>query len=204
MSETVTGELKRFYDAEMAARAQRPLGDERLRCLGEFVTTARRLACNSVLEVGCGAGRDGVAIQGAGFAYTGVDLSTSAVHLCRQRGLRAVEAVATALPFAEGSFDAAWSMSTLMHLPGDQFAVAIEEIRRVIRPGGLVEIGVWGHSTDREWTKPDGRYFKHRSDDSLRSELARLGEVTSFATWDWYDDGGHYQWARVRSMPRPG
>ncbi len=101
------------------------------------------------------------------------------------------------LPFEPNSFDAAWSMSTLMHLPGEDLARAIDELRGVVRTGGLVEIGVWGHMQDREWTSPDGRYFNHRSDDSFRAELAGLGTVLDFDTWSWFDDGGHYQWARV-------
>ena len=95
------------------------------------------------------------------------------------------------------SFDAAWSMSTLMHLPGDGFALALHELGRVLRPGGTVEIGVWGHTSNREWTSPDGRYFNHRSDEQFQHELHALGDVVAFDTWDWREDGGHYQWARV-------
>jgi SAM-dependent methyltransferase len=126
-----------------------------------------------------------------------VDLTRAAVRTCRDVGLDAIEAAATDLPFGDDSFDAAWSMSTLMHLPGDGFGRAVHELRRVGRSGGIVEIGVWGHARDREWTKPDGRYFNHRTDDQLKRELAALGTLDAFDTWDWFDDGGHYQWARV-------
>ena len=148
-------------------------------------------------EVGCGAGRDGLALVGSGCAYTGVDLSPAAVRICRERGLAAVEGSATDLPFAPDSFDAVWSMSTLMHLPGDGFTLAIHELSRVARRGAIVEIGVWGHTTNREWTSPDGRYFNHRTDDQLHDELQALGDVVSFDTWNWFEDGGHYQCARV-------
>ncbi|SES23069.1 Methyltransferase domain-containing protein [Pedococcus cremeus] len=197
MSSDVSAQLQQFYDAEMRDRASRPLGDERTDRVTAFLAHCRERGIRSVLEVGCGAGRDGTLIADGGFEYVGVDASREAVTVCRELGLVAAQGSATALPFEADRFDAAWSMSTLMHLPGNALARALAELRRVVRPGGLVEIGVWGHTSNREWVKPDGRFFKHRSDDELRGELANLGEVVDFATWDWFDDGGHYQWARV-------
>ncbi|HEU4568910.1 MAG TPA: class I SAM-dependent methyltransferase [Marmoricola sp.] len=195
---SVAATLKSFYDVEMRERATRPLGDERLHHVEAFAAAARERGCRSVLEIGCGAGRDGRLLRDAGLSYVGIDLSTQAARTCRALGLPAVEGSATRLPFASAGVDAAWSMSTLMHLPGDGFARAIDELRRVVRPGGLVEIGVWGHTEDGERTSPDGRYFRQRTDQTLRQELARLGGLLAFETWDWFEDGGHYQWTRVQ------
>ena len=189
--------LKTFYATEMQDRAVRPLGDERTARVTAFVEHLGAVQAPTVLEVGCGAGRDGLVLTASGCAYTGVDLSPAAVQICRDRGLHVLEASATNLPFADDSFDAAWSMSTLMHLPGSGLDQAIGELGRVVKPGGPVEIGVWGHTSNREWTKADGRYFKHRSDEELQETLRALGDVVAFETWDWFDDGGHYQFARV-------
>ncbi len=41
------------------------------------------------------------------------------------------------------------------------------------------------------------RYFRHRCDDALQRVLRVLGEVVDFETWDWFEDRGHYQFARV-------
>lgn len=197
MTSDVRERLRAYYDHETSQRLGRPTGEERTRHLQSFLAEVVRRGAGSVLEVGCGVGRDAVVIRDAGLRYTGVDLSLAAVQLCRERGLAALTADATALPLASASVDAAWSMSTLMHLPGDGLERALDELARVVRPGGLVEIGVWGHTEDREWTSPDGRYFRHRSDQTLRSVLDRLGTVLDFDTWARFDDGGHYQWARV-------
>lgn len=198
MNSDVRENLRAHYDAtEMQQRATRPLGEGRSRALDGFLEQLRVRELRSVLEIGCGAGRDGASIQDAGFEYSGMDLSPAAVQHCTDRGLRAVEADATCLPCDSHSFDAAWSMSTLMHLPGEDFAKALDEISRVVRPGGLIEVGLWGATHDRHWTATDGRYFYHRTDDALQAALKRLGTILGFSTWDWFDDGGHYQWARV-------
>lgn len=189
--------LRRYYDGEMAARAVRPLGEEREAALAGFVDLCRRERLSSVVEVGCGAGRDGVVLHASGLAYQGLDASSSSVELCRGLGLDAVLGSALDLPFADDEFDAGWSMSTLMHLPGDGMATALSELGRVVRPGGAVEIGVWGGAEARERIDEHGRYFRSRTDDDLRSMLALVGDVADFDTWSHLDDGGHYQWARV-------
>lgn len=133
----------------------------------------------------------------AGVDYTGVDLSAVGTRLCAGHGLRAVQASATRLPFKDLSFDAGWTMSTLMHLPDDQIELAVAEIGRVVRPGGLLEVGVWGANELRTRLDAQQRYFRERTDDQLRQLLSRIGDVVAFDTWDPFADSGHYQWGRV-------
>lgn len=101
-------------------------------------------------------------LRDAALDYTGVDLSASAIDVCATFGPDALGADAIALPCEDNTFDAAWSMSTLVHLPGDDLGLAFAELARVVRLGGLADIGVWGHTKDRDWTSNDGRYFRHR------------------------------------------
>ena len=193
----ISAQLREYYDQEMAERALRPLGEEREAHLADFVRLCERAGLRSVVEVGCGAGRDGVVLSASGLAYRGLDLSDASVALCRELGLDAQQGSALDLPFADDEFDAGWTMSTLMHLAGDDLTVALAELRRVIRPGGILEVGVWGSEQDREWSDEHGRYFRSRTDDQLLAMLAAVGEVSAFDTWSWFEDGGHYQWARV-------
>ena len=186
-----------FYDLELPTRVARPVSGRRAEQLQAFIVACRERGLTSVVEVGCGAGRDGVLLDTAGLAYVGVDLSPVGVRLCRDAGLDAREASATALPFADGSFDCGWSMSTLMHLPGEEMDAAVAELGRVVRPGGLLEVGVWGADDDGTWVDEHGRFFQQRSDESFRELLGSVGTVEAFDTWDHFADGGHYQWARV-------
>jgi SAM-dependent methyltransferase len=187
------------YDSELEARASRPLGTEREQVVREFVDHCLSERRRHVLEVGCGGGRDGRIIAGAGLGYTGIDLSPVGARICRDLGLRAVAGSATSLPFADGSFDAGWTMSTLMHLPDEGMQLALGELARVITTGGVLEVGVWGADTEGERVGTDGRYFRHRTDASLQRLLGTVGEVEAFEAWEYLDeDGAHYQWARLR------
>jgi ubiquinone/menaquinone biosynthesis C-methylase UbiE len=93
-----------------------------------------------VLEVGCGLGTDGAQFAEAGADYTGVDLTNAAVELARKRfelfGLQGTFRTADAenLDFADDSFDLVYSHGVLHHTP--ETGKAIQEIHRVLRPGG--------------------------------------------------------------------
>jgi SAM-dependent methyltransferase len=187
----------RFYEQEMAERAVRPLGREREARVADFVADCSRRGLTSVVEVGCGAGRDGALLSAGGLTYRGLDTSAASVRICTDIGLDAVQGTALALPFDDDAFDAGWSMSTLMHLPGDGMSEALAELRRVVRPGGIVDVGVWGAERTRQIVDQHGRLFYGRSDDDLMVLLHAVGDVVSFDTWDRHDDGGYYQCARV-------
>ena len=97
-----------------------------------------------VLEVGCGLGTDGINFARAGARYTGIDLTEASIGLVRRRfeieGLNANLKVADAesLPFEDASFDLAYSHGVLHHTPDT--ARAIDEMHRVLRPGGVAMV----------------------------------------------------------------
>lgn len=94
------------------------------------------------LDVGCGGGHFIEVAEGLGWAVTGIELSADQLEHARARhpGLELVHGDATALPFSDASFDAAYS--TFTHTDLDDFAGAVAEVRRVLSPGGrFVYIG---------------------------------------------------------------
>lgn len=196
--DAIERDLLDYYAHELTSRADRPLGDERTHHVRLLTDELSRISPSTVLEIGCGAGRDGVILAASGATYIGTDLSPEAVRICRERGLDAREASATDLPLPDASVDAVWSMSTLMHLTDAQLTVAVAEIARVVKPGGIVEVGLWGHEPALASFDSSGRYFNRRTDDGLRAALAPIGDLEALETWDHGDDGHRYQWARIR------
>jgi SAM-dependent methyltransferase len=93
-----------------------------------------------VLEVGCGMGTMASLWAREGAQVTAVDLNPTAVAQTRRRfellGLEGDvrEADGRTLPFADASFDYAWSWGVLHHSP--DLAVSLRELLRVLRPGG--------------------------------------------------------------------
>ena len=100
-----------------------------------------------VLEVGVGLGADHQRFAAAGACLTGVDLTERAVAHTRQRlaasGLNSHLQTADAgnLPFANDSFDVVYSWGVLHHSPNTP--KAIDEVWRVLRPGGNARVMVY-------------------------------------------------------------
>ncbi|MEV0948927.1 class I SAM-dependent methyltransferase [Promicromonospora sp. NPDC050249] len=204
-----------YYDAEAADRARRPVPPWRVAAQQEFLARLAEERSGTVLEVGCGPGRDGEAISAAGLAYTGVDLSPGMVEVARAAGLDAHVASATELPFEDHAFDAVWSMSTLMHLDDAELEAALSEIVRVLVPGGLFAVGMWGAAEltvgtlagpaaepaagpGKDYGPP--RYFHRRTDTMVRERLGEHGEIESWWTRPSSPGSSHrYQYAVVRT-----
>jgi len=118
---------------------------------GELTATllaAARLAPGQrVLDLASGPGllardaRDAVGDKGLAIAS---DISEGQLACCPD--LVRVTADGEALPFANRSFDRALCGLGLMFFPDEQ--AALQEIRRVLRPDGLLALSVWGSACD--------------------------------------------------------
>jgi SAM-dependent methyltransferase len=92
-----------------------------------------------VLDAGCGTGGFIRSLQAAnrGWQVTGLDLSPMACRLARERtGVEIVEGSITALPFADGAFDAITTGDVIYHV--EDVAAALREFARCLKPGGWV------------------------------------------------------------------
>lgn len=101
---------------------------------------------DDVLDVGCGTGvltRELVKYTSDSGSVTGLDLSESMLSVARGRcpGATFRQGNVAKLPFADQSFDAVLSSFMLMFVP--EPAQAVNEIRRVLRPGGRLVVSVW-------------------------------------------------------------
>jgi SAM-dependent methyltransferase len=113
--------------------------------LETFVPAALR--GQRVLDVGCGPGFWARHLIRIGAIYTGIDISTRSVELAKRSldldGLHGNVLIgnAEALPFANDCFDAIVSEGVIHHTPDTQ--ACIDEIYRVLRPGGRAAISVY-------------------------------------------------------------
>jgi len=94
-------------------------------------------AQSRVLDVGCGEGGQLSELAGRHLWSCGIDPSVEALRICRTRDLRVVQGTAERLPFLSGTFD---GVICKVVLPYVNEAAAIDEIGRVLRPGGTAYV----------------------------------------------------------------
>ncbi|HVQ88500.1 MAG TPA: class I SAM-dependent methyltransferase [Actinomycetes bacterium] len=196
-------DLARYYDQDASARAARPIDPERIRRRDGFAHLLKTEERNLLLEVGIGPGTDAAALQAMGLSVTGVDLSAQHATLSRGLGVDALVASVLNLPFMDNTFDAVWSMSTLMHIANDSIETALAEIKRVVVPGAPVALGMWGGDDgEGEYTEDTiepRRFFSWRSTDRVRALLAAHGRIEVLDTWHAGAKSPHlYQWCILR------
>jgi len=101
----------------------------------------------TILELGCGQGRDALFFAGCGFQVTALDYSERGLQDLRAKAEQAglslrlntvSHDIRTPLPFDEGSFDVCFShMVYCMALTTAELKTLSDDIHRVLKPGGL-------------------------------------------------------------------
>lgn len=104
--------------------------------------SVRGVARAAILDCGCGTGHNLALLRRYGRA-AGIDLTWSGLAFAHGRGERAVaQASATRLPFADATFDVVTSFDVIYALPDADETAALNEMCRVLRPGGHLVINV--------------------------------------------------------------
>jgi SAM-dependent methyltransferase len=105
-----------------------------------------RQLTGKMLDIGCGIG-DMLAFRPNS---VGADINVRNVDYCKQIGLDAVVMAPNCLPFDHASFDSVLMDNVLEHI--DEPGLLLAEIRRVLKPNGILLLGVPGI---RGWSSDD-------------------------------------------------
>ncbi|MCW2832339.1 MAG: class SAM-dependent methyltransferase [Nocardioides sp.] len=147
-----------------------------------------------VLDMGCGAGRHAFEMYKRGADVTAFDQDADELAVVREwfgamkeagevpAGAEAdtKEGDALALPFADGEFDRVVAAEVLEHIPAD--IAAIEELVRVLRPGGTMAVSVprwlpeiinWKLSDD--YHNVEGGHIRIYTDKELTDKVTKAG-----------------------------
>jgi SAM-dependent methyltransferase len=141
----------------------------------------------NILDVGCGTGAV-LKRLGNREKNVGIDLAPEAISFCRERGLNNVrQGDIHALPFPDASFDAVICSSVLYHQWVSDVEGAVGEMRRVLRPGGVVLINVpafaFLHSAHDEAVMTARRFRKREIRQLLQKQDFQIRRLTYWTTF---------------------
>ena len=163
--------MRALEEASWWNAGMRDLADRMLRL-------ARLPARGTLLDVGCGSGQtmSWFRRQRPGWATLGLDVAREGLRAARVGAQeRVLAGSALDLPLPDASVDAVVTLDVLQHLPldgGDTRALA--EIRRVLRPGGVLFVRTNAQALPR--TPDDAGFSFHRyTTPELRRKLEAAG-----------------------------
>ncbi|XP_047609507.1 alkylated DNA repair protein alkB homolog 8 isoform X2 [Phacochoerus africanus] len=110
-----------------------------------------------VADIGCGNGKYlGINKE---LHMIGCDHSQNLVDICRERQYQAIVCDALSVPIRSGSCDACLSIAVIHHFAtAERRVAALQELVRLLRPGGKALIYVW--AMEQEYKKKKSKYLR--------------------------------------------
>ncbi|MBA3943156.1 MAG: class I SAM-dependent methyltransferase [Herpetosiphonaceae bacterium] len=142
-------------------------------------------SADRVLEVGCGVARVGRELAPLVREWHGADISAPILHIARRRTAHLPnvyfhELSRTSLPFGDDSFDRAYSHLVMFHLDKEDMFGYLQELARVLVPGGLVYFDTWNLLHPQGWERFLWEREHHRDKavkPAHRNQFATVEEV---------------------------
>ena len=83
----------------------------------------------------------------------------------------------------DDSYDAIWSMNALLHVPKKNLLIVLENLRRVLKSGGLFYLGIYGgYNSEAIWEEDPytpKRFFSFFTHTDLQGEIGKYLKLLS-------------------------
>jgi SAM-dependent methyltransferase len=170
---SVADEYAKSLFGELAYKPRdRELLDKLIREVGDF---------GPICDMGCGPGQIARYLKDHGADALGVDLSSGMVDAARKLNpdIPFFQGNMLALDFPEASWGGVAAFYSLIHIPRPRLLDALRELRRVLRPGGLLlmsyHMGIETVHLDVWWEKPVKLDFNFLESSTLTDLLVQAG-----------------------------
>jgi len=135
----------------------------------------------TILDLGCGPGRDLVAFTALGHVAIGLDGAARFVAMARAASSCEVwQQDFLALDLPDGRFDGVFANATLFHVPSRELPRVLGELRATLKPGGVLFSSNPRGSNEEGWNR--GRYGVYHDEDTWR----RYVTAAAFAELEHY------------------
>ena len=206
MYDQIISDLRTAYNQSAEQRDQGTKSTWKLEARQVFLEQLQHEGKTRLLEIGAGPGVDGRFFQDNNFTVTCTDLSPEMVRLCREKGLDAHVMDFLNLDFPDAHFDAVYALNCLLHVPKADLPRVLQSIRRVLKPGGLMFMAVYGGFEQEDVWQGDShepkRFFAFYTDDQIQAIVSRHFDLEQFtAVNNDTDNGIHSQILFLRKQP---
>ena len=134
----------------------------------------------SILDFGCGSGRDTRAFLDAGYRVDAMDGSEAlCVKASAYTGIQVKNMLFTDLN-EHDAYDGIWACASILHLPKDELADVLRRIETALRPHGVLYAS-FKYGTYEGMR--NGRFFCDFTDETLHTFWEKSSSMQIFDTW---------------------
>ncbi|MEN8133246.1 MAG: class I SAM-dependent methyltransferase [Pseudomonadota bacterium] len=135
----------------------------------------------SILDLGCGSGRDSRKFLNLGYQVTPLDVSKALASLANDYIGREVVVQSFQTLNYHAEFDGIWACASLLHCPKSEIYGVFKRVVNALKPGGAWYLSF--KRGERERVDERGRFFNDYSKTELSSLLERFRELTIVEVW---------------------
>lgn len=138
----------------------------------------------TVLDAGCGSGRDSRLFIERGVQVTGIDISSGLLSEAQKHSptISFIQGDLRHMPMRDASFDGIWSHASMVHLETiDDVKNVLSEFMRVLKPNGVLNIYVKAQTGDektaivKDSLSNHERFFRYYTEPELRDLVTKAG-----------------------------
>ncbi|MGI1671822.1 MAG: class I SAM-dependent methyltransferase [Neptuniibacter sp.] len=134
----------------------------------------------SILDAGCGSGRDALFFKNKGYEVTAFDASEALCELASELLNQTVECMRFNEMKRQGEFDAVWACASLLHVPKAELLGSISALIGSLKPDGVMYCSFKFGEGERE---SGGRFFTDMTEESFRSLMNDIRPEAEVETW---------------------
>lgn len=135
---------------------------------------------DTILDMGCGSGRDSLTFYDLGYDVTPLDGSEEMCRLAEvHTGLDVLQMTYEEMAF-DGAFDGVWACGAFVHIPKDEMPALFRKVARALTEDGIFYLSM--RLGDFEGFQGE-RYFSCYSEKELRSLVEGDGLFTVLKEW---------------------
>jgi SAM-dependent methyltransferase len=136
----------------------------------------------TILDIGCGSGRDMIYLRQKGAVVVGVDSSVAMLREARERtgGGVLCQMDMRKIGLSGGAFDGVWANGCIYHVAKAELAGVLGEVRWVLRPGGIFSYNFTAGRGERIEENPRSfgggpRFFAYYTVGEMKGYLREAG-----------------------------
>jgi 2-polyprenyl-3-methyl-5-hydroxy-6-metoxy-1,4-benzoquinol methylase len=128
----------------------------------------------SILDAGCGSGRDTKSFIDMGYQVTAFDASESLCLLAsKHTGIKVIHSTFIEFTSSE-KFDGIWACASLLHVPRDQLSKTLAHLSKYLKTSGHIYCSFKLGNNDVEH---EGRYFNNQCETSIKGYMPEYIKV---------------------------